>query len=209
VHVISAKIILNYYPIKLNGVSTLKKIFFGKQDSTSMNPQDLRVLFSLIAKSNKSDRAMAKVLGISNASLSKRRKKLENEGYIKEYTIIPDLHRMGIELVIFHFATTSDVYTSAQVEAAREFFKKYPGVLGLFEERSHRGTSWFAITVHRNYEDFMEMSKKINEDILSSDPKNAQLDSHYERHTFLFHTDKPSPIPFSFKNLELLFQSTK
>lgn len=52
-----------------------------KQDSYSqLNLQDLRVLFALMAQSNKSDRAIAKVLGISNTLLSKRRRKLEQEG---------------------------------------------------------------------------------------------------------------------------------
>jgi DNA-binding Lrp family transcriptional regulator len=181
----------------------------NKYDSFSpMKPQDLRVLFSLLTQSNKSDRALAKGLGISNTSLSKRRKKLEKDGYIKEYTIIPDLHRMGIELIVFHFSSTPEVLTTSQLELARSFAKRYPEVLGLFEERSHEGTSWFGITAHKNYDDYMKLNKKWSEHVLSLDTKDYVY-SNYTRHAFVFQTDKQPPIPFSFKNLELLFQSAK
>jgi DNA-binding Lrp family transcriptional regulator len=182
-----------------------------KQNYSSMNPQDLRVLFGLMAHSDKSDRAMAKILGMSNTSLSKKRRKLEKEGYIREYTLIPDLSRLGLKVVVFHFSSSPEVYTSAELEHAYAFNMKYPEVVCLLNERSHAGTNWFAISVHKSYDDYIKLTEEWREKILAMDPKWSVLASHNKRHDFVYHTDQSSPIPFpfSFRKLELIVQSTK
>ncbi len=94
---------------------------------------------------------------------------------------------MGLDVVVFHFSSTPDVLTSVQLEEAHEFTNKHPEVLCLLEDQSHVGTSWFAITVHRNYDEFMELSKRMREELLSVHPKRYTY-PHYERHIFIFPT---------------------
>ncbi len=173
--------------------------------SGKLNPLDLKVLFTLLSLSNKSDRAIAKILGISNTSLSKRRRRLEKDGCIKEYTVIPDLHSMGLDVIVFYFSSTSDMLTPAQLKESRELALKHPEVLCLLEEQNLAGTSWFAVTIHKTYDGFVELSKKVQEDVLSLHPQ-SQILPRYERHTLIFHTEKLFPKPFSFRNLELLFK---
>ena len=59
---------------------------------------ELRLVAELMKNSRKSDRELAKILGISQPTVTRIRNKLEREGVIREYTAIPDgviisLHR--------------------------------------------------------------------------------------------------------------------
>ena len=49
---------------------------------------DYKLLSELIRNSRRSDRELAKVIGASQPTITRTRRKLEKEGYIKEYTIL-------------------------------------------------------------------------------------------------------------------------
>jgi len=63
-----------------------------------------KVLAELMKNSRLSDRELAKVVGRSQPTVSRVRRKLEKEGYIKEYTVIPDFKRIGFEILAVTFA---------------------------------------------------------------------------------------------------------
>ncbi len=173
----------------------------SKQDTLDRKTEDnLKVLFALMALSGKSDRAIAKILGISNTSLSRRRRNLEQKGYIKAYTVEPNLSKIGLGVIVFSFASTTDKLTQAQLKEAHELAHKHPEIICLLEDQDLEGTNWFAITVHKDYDGFIRFTKKINQEINFIPPQ-----PHLERHTIMFYTDKLYPKPFSFKNLESLF----
>jgi DNA-binding Lrp family transcriptional regulator len=49
--------------------------------------------------SRRSDRELAKVIGVSQPTVSRLLKKLKKEGYIKEFTMIPDFNKLGYEIM--------------------------------------------------------------------------------------------------------------
>lgn len=49
--------------------------------------------------SRRNDRQLARALGISQPTVNRLIKKLEKEGIIREYTIIPDFHKLGYEVM--------------------------------------------------------------------------------------------------------------
>ncbi len=161
------------------------------------NQENLKVLFALMTLGGKSDRAIAKFLGISNATLSRRKRKLEQDGFIKEYTIIPDLHKMGLDFIVFSFAKTSDVITSAQAKEAQDLILKQPEILTVFMEQSLGGTNWVVVSVHKNYDSYLELSDRMQ--------KESMFRPNVETHSFMFYTGKKSPKPFTLRNLEALF----
>jgi len=65
--------------------------------------EKLRILFELIKGARRSDRELAKAVGTSQPTITRKRTKLEKEGFIKEYTVIPDLKKMGYEIIAFTF----------------------------------------------------------------------------------------------------------
>ena len=58
-----------------------------------------KLLFELLKDSKRSDRELAKVLRVSQPTITRRRNKLVDEGMIQEFTIIPDFTKMGYEIM--------------------------------------------------------------------------------------------------------------
>lgn len=65
-----------------------------------MTLNQMKVLAVLLADSKKSDRAIAMELGISQPTVSRRRTQLVEEGYIKAFTVVPDLAKLGYDILM-------------------------------------------------------------------------------------------------------------
>ncbi len=80
--------------------------------------EKLKLLHELIKGARRSDRELAKVLKISQPTITRKRTRLEAEGLIQEYTIIPNVAKMGFEIVAFTFMsfneTTPELLEKAQ-----------------------------------------------------------------------------------------------
>jgi DNA-binding Lrp family transcriptional regulator len=64
---------------------------------------ELKMLSELIKNSRRSDRELAKALGTSQPTATRIRTKLEKEGYVKEYTVIPNLGKLGFTILAMTF----------------------------------------------------------------------------------------------------------
>ena len=62
-----------------------------------------KLLLELLKDSKRSDREIAKVLGVSQPTVSRMRQRLVKEGMIKEFTVIPDFVKMGYEIMAISF----------------------------------------------------------------------------------------------------------
>jgi DNA-binding Lrp family transcriptional regulator len=60
---------------------------------------ELKLISELMKNSRRSDRELAKTLGVSQPTVSRTLKKLEKEGCIKEYTIVPDFLKLGYQIM--------------------------------------------------------------------------------------------------------------
>lgn len=165
---------------------------------------DLKVLFALMAMSGKSDREIAKTLKMSNSSLSRKRKKLEKAGYIKDYMVMPDFSKMGLNVIVFSFCSTSDLVPPENQKYVKELVKNLPELLCLFEDHDAQGTNWFGVTVHKDYDEFVDLFRKVMEDLTTLNP---QYMPRVESKRLVFHTNKPHPKPFSLRQLENIFQN--
>ncbi len=61
----------------------------------------MKLLFELLKDSSRSDRKLGKILGASQPTVSRTRNKLVKDGVIQQFTIIPDLTKMGCEIIAF------------------------------------------------------------------------------------------------------------
>ena len=60
---------------------------------------ELKLISELMKNSRRSDRELAKVLGVSQPTVTRIRTRLEKEGHIKEYTMIPDFSQLGYQMM--------------------------------------------------------------------------------------------------------------
>ena len=70
-----------------------------KRMKNPLRDVELRLISELMKNSRRSDRGLAKVLGISQPTVTRTRTRLEKEGYIKEYTMIPDFRALGYTIM--------------------------------------------------------------------------------------------------------------
>jgi DNA-binding Lrp family transcriptional regulator len=140
--------------------------------------------------SRRSDRELAKAVGVSQPTISRMIKKLEKEGYIKEYTIIPDFEKLGYNLLGFTLVKQHHVddeklkevkKTTAELER-RNPFAKITVVHGM-----GLGKDLLFATFYKDYAEFVKSMDHIKtmpvtdidtiETFLVniSDPRNSRL----------------------------------
>jgi DNA-binding Lrp family transcriptional regulator len=90
-----------------------------------MKHVESRLLSELLKNSRRSDRELAKVLGVSQPTVSRMIKRLEEQGIIKEYTIIPDFNKLGYEIMGFTFVKMKQNLNSKEQKEFREFVTKF------------------------------------------------------------------------------------
>ncbi len=126
---------------------------------------ELKVLSELMKNSRVSDRELAKRLGVSQPTVSRIRNKFEKEGYIKEYTYIPDFVKLGYNLMALTFIKRSEgskdeisLFKEANKYAAKTGFDTVMAVRGM-------GIGYDAVvfSFHENYSAFLERLREIKQ----------------------------------------------
>jgi DNA-binding Lrp family transcriptional regulator len=123
---------------------------------------DYKLLFELMKDSHRSDRRLAKSLGVSQPTVTRRRAILE-KNYIEGYTIIPKFGKIGFEIAAFTFLKSRlNQKTKQEQEEAfkkmNEWYMKQPNVVLVQEGR---GMGWDAVCVslHESFSDFADFVK--------------------------------------------------
>ncbi len=150
-----------------------------------------RLLFELIKCSRRSDKELSKVIGCTRATIYRRRKELEKEGLIREYTVIPDLAKMGYEICAFIFLSWREHPNEDELAVGREWLASVPNIL--FCSAGEGLATNIVVSLHRNFADFSSFIDFLRR---SSQPKLGDLqffivpltrtDSIYKN--FSFHT---------------------
>ena len=131
---------------------------------------DYEVLFELIKDCKRSDRELAKVLECSQPTITRSRTKIEKEGMISDYIAIPNLEKIGIEIIAFTFLTVkpeerkpkdlADNPSEEWEKKSGEFFAKYSNIIfastgcGL-----KKNAVW--ISLHRDYSCYVSFLRDI------------------------------------------------
>jgi len=132
-----------------------------------MKDVELKVVIELMKNSHRSDRELARAVGVSQPTLSRTRKKLEDHGMIKEYTIIPDYPQLGLTLMSMTFTKMKGPLSNEILEdlkkRARNTISGYPSALILGNTGMGCNADYVAIAFHRNYEEYSEFMRDIKE----------------------------------------------
>jgi DNA-binding Lrp family transcriptional regulator len=118
-----------------------------------------KLLSELMKDSKKSDRELAAKLGVSQATVSRTRKELEKDGYIREYTAIPDFYKLGFEIMALTLVKLKKDLSEAEVGKIRkfsdEFLKKNPFAVIMAVEGSGLGFDNVVVSLHENFDAFV------------------------------------------------------
>jgi len=113
-----------------------------------------RLLRELLKNSKRSDRELAKILKVSQPTITRTRHKLEKNGMIKDYTITPDFRKMGFELLVINFAKLRpEILLPERSEKLREFAAKFPNTM-FVSTGEGMGMNTMRISFYRNYTEY-------------------------------------------------------
>jgi len=120
-----------------------------------------KLLLELLKGSKRSDRKIAKVLGVSQPTASRMRSRLVEEGVIREFTVVPDLVKMGYEIMAISFVKKKGAVTEVDDETTK-WMMKFPNIIFVANAEG-MGKNGVIISLHKNY---TEYSRFVREQIL-------------------------------------------
>lgn len=126
---------------------------------SELKPIDRKILFELMKNSRRSDREMAKIMGLSQPTVTRKRASLEKE-LIETYTLIPRWTKLGydlcaITLVKIRVGTAVEARYNEVRKRGTEWLMNRPNVLMGGGCRG-MGVDSFMISVHKTYADYDE-----------------------------------------------------
>ena len=124
-----------------------------------LKPLDYKILFELMKNAKRSDRQLAKLLRVSQPTVSRRRAFIEKE-LIDGYTAVPKWKKLGYEILAITLIKTKSGLASKEKYAAvrkrgLEWLMKQPNIIMSGGCRG-MGVSAFMISVHKSYSDYDE-----------------------------------------------------
>ncbi len=124
-----------------------------------MHPDKIpKLLYELIKNSRRSDRDLAKVLGFSQPTVTRTRRKLEDDKYVLQYTAVPDFTKLGFELAAFTFTQLLP-----EAETPYKWVEKDPRVVFIAEGTGIDGKNAVIVTMHKNYTDYSDFVTSLRE----------------------------------------------
>jgi len=128
----------------------------------------MRLLSELMKNSHRSDRELARTLKTSQPTVTRTRTRLEKEGCLKEYTVIPDFRKLGFQLASFIFVKIKTSLTPEELKKARQItmkdtMEKAPDEIVLFNRGMGGGYTGVLASLHKNYSDYAGLVTRIKE----------------------------------------------
>jgi DNA-binding Lrp family transcriptional regulator len=71
----------------------------SEKKNMKLKDVELRIIAELIKNSHRSDRELARVIGVSQPTVTRSINRLEKEGIIKDYAMIPDFRKLGYQIM--------------------------------------------------------------------------------------------------------------
>ncbi len=157
---------------------------------------DFRMLSELVKNSRRSDRELAKAIGTSQPTATRVRTKLEKEGYVKEYTTIPNFSKIGYAILALTFMKLDVKHSLPQKDVAGfrknhyAAMAKNPSPLMLVKRGMGLGYDAVILSLHQDYSSCDEFRTFIRQNMTE---RIKDMD------TFLVNLEEEeNSLPFSF-----------
>ena len=139
-----------------------------KRVSESLRDVELRLVAELMKNSRRSDRELAKVIGVSQPTVGRLISRLEKDGVIKEFTIIPDFSKLGYEIMgVTSIGVRDEAVAGGFKEIRRmttEVEKKNPHASLMAVNGTNHSKNKLFISFYENYSAFasaMQLTRQL------------------------------------------------
>ncbi|NWG11484.1 Lrp/AsnC family transcriptional regulator [Candidatus Bathyarchaeota archaeon] len=121
----------------------------------------IKLLFELIKNSKRSDRDLAKILDISQPTVTRLRKILEKEA-IQQYTVIPNLTYLDFDIMALTFSRSKELVHPLW-EQGKKWAKEHPNLV-FASTGQGIDADVLMISVHKDYADFVKFYQEFRRD---------------------------------------------
>ena len=109
----------------------------------------IKLLYEMMKNSKRSDREIAKIIGVSQPTITRMRQRLEKTGYIRDYTVIPDLEKLGFEIAAFTFINENELG-----ENADKWIESNPKIVFAATGDGLNGKNSVMVSLHKDFTDY-------------------------------------------------------
>lgn len=132
-----------------------------------MKDVELKLISELMKNSRRSDRELAKKIGVSQPTVSRMIQRFETKGILKAYSAIPDFEKLGFSLMAVTFIKTgTDIppdKVDVLVKAVREVERKRGSKVIMHVRGMGMGYDVMVVSVHESYSAYVKAIKEIRE----------------------------------------------
>jgi len=121
----------------------------------------MKLAAELLKDSHRSDRELAKALRTSEPTVTRIRSKLEREGIVQEYTMIPHFAKMGFEILAITLAKTR--FNPELRERGTKSMMANPNVV-MCAKSEGLGKNGVIVSLHESYSDYSNFIAKLMEE---------------------------------------------
>ena len=155
-----------------------------------MKKRMLKLLFELMKNAKRSDREIAKIIGVSQPTITRMRQRLEKTAIV-DYTVIPDWTELGFEIMVMTLIKGKG--QPKITEKAKKWAMNNPNVV-FAAGGEGMGMDYSIISFHKNYSDYSSFIDTL---------KTAWAENLQDIQSFLMATGEEKTVkPLSLKYLE-------
>jgi DNA-binding Lrp family transcriptional regulator len=132
-----------------------------------MKEIEYKLLSELAKNSRRSDRELARAVGVSQPTVTRMMQKLRQQGIIREYTIVPDFDKLGYEILAFTFLRHEKQVSQREHERLKEKALELERKSGSSTIMVLNGTGLSSdriiVSYHENYTTFLNYVKYMRQ----------------------------------------------
>jgi DNA-binding Lrp family transcriptional regulator len=130
-----------------------------------MKNTEWKLVSELMKNSRRSDRELAKAVGVSQPTASRLIKQLEKEGTIQEYTMIPNFAKLGYKILALTIVKLKQSLSPEQIDQARKVIGDALKVMTIDVLMLERGlgldSDGVIISCHKDYSSYVEFNELL------------------------------------------------
>ena len=161
-----------------------------------MKKRMLKLLFELMKNAKRSDREIAKIIGVSQPTITRMRQRLEKTAIV-DYTVIPDWTELGFEIMAMTLVKAKGLPEAT--EKAKKWAMSNANVV-FAAGGEGMGMDYSIISFHKNYSDYSSFIENL---------KTEWTENLQDLQSFLMATGEERTVkPLSLKYLEKTWEDT-
>ncbi len=127
--------------------------FLMGKNPDGVNGKLFRLLFEYLEDSNRSDKQMAKVMGVSQPTIARMKRRLVEDGLVEHFSVIPNFSKIGYEIMAFSCVKFKPDKLAEIEGKAKEWARSNTEII--FTSRAE-GMGMHAVTIslHKNYAEY-------------------------------------------------------